>query len=89
MNTEALSLNCSLLGAVGHQEREPVASGFAAPDVGCTLGFWGAKPDVLQLDCAVSDPEMSRAVPCCSAVVAVEPQKGPDGHKSQGQAVLG
>lgn len=74
------------------EQREPATSGFAAPDVGCTLGFWGAKPDVLQLDCAVFDPEMSRAVPCCSAglkVVGVEPHKEPDGRKSQGQAALG
>lgn len=47
---------------------------------------------VLQLDCAVSDPVMGRAVPCCSVglkVLGVEPYKGPDRHKSQARAALG
>lgn len=47
------------------------------------LAFWGAKPGVVQLECAVSDPEMGRAV------LGVEPYKGPDRHKSQAQAALG
>lgn len=62
------------------EEREPATSGFAAPDVGCTLGFWGEKPDVLQLDCAVFDPEMSRE---SSAVLLSWAQSGGSGA-SQG-----
>lgn len=37
------------------EERQPMTPGFAAPDIRCTLGFWGAKLGVLEADCAVSD----------------------------------
>lgn len=88
MNTEALSLSCSLLRAVG-QGREGASDGWLC-NSRCWLHSWPF--GVLQLACAVSDPEMGRVVPCCSAglrVMRVEPYEGPDGHKSQAQAALG
>lgn len=83
MDTKALSLSCSLLGAVGQdrgsQQRLNLNS----------VGFSGAKTDVLQLGCGLGlGSEQGSAAQPGSEVVGAEPHEGPGGCESQGWAVM-